>query len=285
MESDSGFVSAEDAVTRLQQHDSVRARAERSGPSRGYAWLLILSALVLSVYVGVFLFAFYGFDPYTGTGGYSYTNLLVLPILLFSALVNGARERFSIRKKPSIAQWIAYLVTFAAFMILAGLSVAGVSYPRWLNLLVAGALFAAIAVAPIRQLVSAHATTRSEPWVNERLSVPVRWTTASIGVVVGVLAAASASTWFPIASSAIMLGSLIVALVGWRARWGLPRTGYEWEPVHWVVFGIAITLTFTLTALLTASTSTPIWLPLAVGASAFALMLTASLLPLRFRQG
>lgn len=285
MASDPIFGNIEDAASQLRQHDAVRARAERGGLSRGYAWLLVLGSLFVSIYVGVFLFAFYGFDASTGTGGYSYTNLLVLPVLFFSALVSGARERFSVRKKPPFAQWIGLGVVFAAIMVLAGLSVASVTYPGWLNPLVAVALFAVSAAAPIRQLLSARGASTSEPWENKRLSVPVQWTTAAIGAVIGILAAASASTWFPIASAGLMLGSLIVALLGWRARWGLPRTGYEWGPLHWAAFGIAITLTFTLVALLADNSSIPAWFHVAVGPSVFALMAIASRMPPRSRRG
>ena len=64
---------------------------------------------------------------------------------------------------------------------------------------------------------------------------------------------------------------LFVVLIGWRADWGLPRTGYEWGPMHWAAFGIVISVLFTLSVLL----SNTGWItpPISITAGTLALLI------------
>ncbi|WP_146071659.1 hypothetical protein [Cryobacterium sp. Y50] len=284
MENESRDPSRHSAAEQLRSYEDVRNRVTLQGPSRAFALLMLWGAVVLAVYVGVFLFSFGGRpvdEVASGAGGFPYTGILLFPVLIFSSLVSGARERFGIRTKPAPGYWIAYGLIIAGFMTLAGLSIAGVSYPWRLNLLVAVTIFLTMSAGPIRQLRRAT-TPNPDRWMNEPLSRPARWSTALIGATAGLLAATSTLAWFPVVGATVMM-ALVVVLGGWRARWGLPRTGYEWGPIHWAAFGIAVGVLFLLTVLLsrTGWITTPI--SVATGVLVLFVMLIASFLPTRSR--
>jgi hypothetical protein len=281
MESEQPVTGPAYAAERLQGYAQVRARVERRGPSRAYAALQLWLALAMAAYAGALLISFAGNPPgdtATGAGTYS-SGLLVFPVLLLSSLGSGARERFSIRTKPSPSYWVGYALIIGGFSALLAASVAGVAYPWWATLLVPVVLFVVMAASPIRQL-SRRGGCDVEQWRNEPLSRPVRRTTVLIGVAIALLAATSTQWWFPITSMATML-LLIVVLIGWRADWGLPRTGYEWGPMHWAAFGIVISVLFTLSVLLsnTGWITTPI--SITAGTLALLIMLFTAFLPRR----
>lgn len=269
------------AAARLQSLDDIRGAVQDRGPSRALAQLQLWGAVVLGVYVGVFLFSFGApaVDQVASVGGgYVYTSILLFPVLLFSGLSGGARERFGIRRKASRGTGIAYVLFLAAFMALLVLTIAGIPYPWFANLIVAALLFATLAAVPIRQLSKRVGVSLGERWVNEPLSIPVRWCTALIGAAAALVVGASTLQIFPVISVVVML-SLVLALIGWRASWGLPRAGYEWGPIHWSAFGVTMTVLFVMVLLLTRTT----WIttPVAVTAGVFvlAIMLIAALLP------
>lgn len=241
--------------------------------------LLLWYSVVLSVYIGVFLFSFGA----TNANGYSHTVMLPLPVLIFGALISGTRERFSIRTKPSLGSWIAAGLVIAGFLTLGLLNVIEVGYPWWLNLGVAAAAFVTMAVGPVRQLRRARATADSHRWRNEPLNRPVRWTTALIGAGAGLAAATSTQAWSPIVSIAVML-LFATALTGLRAPWGLPRTGYEWGPIHWTAFGFAMAVLFLLTWLLARTDWVTTATSVAAGVLILLVMLLASFLPPRARR-
>lgn len=287
MESETGNVPPTDTVVnaaaQLHSHDDIRAKAKGRGPSRAFASLMLWGAIVTAAYAGVVLFALSGrtrVEVEAGATGFATVVVLLFPMLIFSSLVSGARERFSVRRKPSVGYWIAYGLVVAVLAALMVVIVASIPYPWWLNLLVPVALFIAMASDPIRQLLSGATTPPEERWVNRPLSRPVRWTTALIGVATGVLAATSTLRWFSILTIVFML-VLIVMLVSIRASWGLPRTGYEWGPVHWGAFGVAMTLLFVLGLLLARTSWVTTSLTVLVGVLVFAVMLGASTLPRR----
>ena len=78
--------------------------------------------------------------------------------------------------------------------------------------------------------------------------------TAGMGVYFGVVAAVTPYPWFPVAALILTL-LLFVVLIGWNARWGLPRVGSEWGQPQWIAFGIAFTLLFVLTIVATKTTA------------------------------
>ena len=237
----------------------------------------------MGVYVGVFLFSFGGYpveEVASVGGGYAYTSMLLFPVLLFSGLSSGARERFSIRRKASRGFRVAYILLVAAFMTLLILTIAGIQYPWIANLLVAAALFITMGAMPIRQLARGLKQPSGERWINEPLTGPVRWSTALIGAASGLVAGTSTLWLYPVISVVVML-ALIIVLIGWRASWGLPRAGYEWGPLHWTVFGVTISVLFLMALLLTRTTWITTPLAITAGVAAFVVMLIAARLPRR----
>lgn len=265
----------------------MRDRIDRRGPSRGFAWLLVWSALLFSAYVGVFLFSFSDFDAEaTVPSGYTYTNLMLLPVLLFSGLISGARERFSIRSRPTPLQLLGYVAAVLGFMVLGALNIAGVDYPSWLNALAPVALFTVMGAAPLRRLLATRSGDEvSGRWRNDPLTIPARWTTAAIGVVLGILATTSTWTWFPIVSAGVLMATLLAALIGWRMPWGLMRVGYRWGPAHWVLFAAATAAMFALVVVLTRTEGGATFVAGSLGALSCAAMVIAAVIPLRSSRG
>lgn len=286
MESESRGPSPESAAALLRRHGQMRERVEQLGPSRSYALLAVWGALALAVYMAAFLLSFSltaGDAENGGAGNGLYANMLLFPFLLFGALSRGAQERFSIRRRAAASGRIAKGLALGAFVVLLVLALVGVGYPWPLTLIVPAATFAALAFEPLRQLrraPAASAASAAERWATHPLSPAVRWMTALIGVVAAVLLATSSQSWYAYASLVGML-FLVAVLLGWRAPWGLVRTGYEWGPLHWAAFGITMSILFLMGVLLS---RTP-WVttPVSIGTGAVALfaMLAASVLPAR----
>lgn len=221
-------------------------------PARGYWVLMLWSAVVTAAYVGVFLAVFgaeigggVSAEPQNAATGL----VLLVPILIFSSLISGTRERFDVRRKPSAGYWVIFGLVLAGFLALGALTVIQVSYPWWLNIAVPVALFGALAVSPIRGIVR---TPRSAParWSTEPLSPPVRWMTVFIGVAMGLLLAASAFELVAAISSIIVMLTLVFVLASWRASFGLPQVGYAWGVIHWVAFGLSATVVFVSVSLM-----------------------------------
>ncbi len=227
----------------------------------------------MSGFVGVFLVSFGGrsLDDMPTDAVTRPTWLLVFPIIVLSWLINGARERFSIRRKPSLVFWVAFVLIF---IVVSYLIAKSGDYPWWLNLLVPAVLFVTMAATPVRQLLSSP-ISHSRPWANEPLSRSARWTTVLIGAAMGFLSMTGNETWLSIASAVVMMLLLVVTLFDRR----LPRAGYEWGSIHWTAFGIVIVLLFALTVLLSLTGWITAPINIAAGASIFLVMLTAAFLP------
>ena len=272
MESDGTTTSAAD---QLRSAERLRQHVERSGPTRASAVLQLWGAIVLPIYVGVFLLSF-------GPRMSELTTLLLFPVLLFSSLVSGARDRFGIRTRPRGGSWVAQLSVVAAFLVLLALRIGGVSYPWWIDVLVVAAMFVTLAIGPVRQLLAARGggTTR---WSSRPLDPPARGLTVAIGIASGLLVASATEPWNSLVAVVIML-ALIVALVLWRTRWGLPRTGFEWGPLHWAAFGVIMTAMFVLTALLSLTEWITALVTVTAGILIAAIMTTVAFLP-RDRRG
>jgi hypothetical protein len=261
----------------LTRQAEIRARVEdteRLG-SRGYSWLMLATALLSSVYVVILLSALSASGNGAPAGGYMY--LLLLPVLLFSSLINGAKDRFAVRRKYSIAGIASYTVAFAAFAALGILAIGGAAYPWWLNVVVGVAVFAAIGASPLRRLWSSRRVLGRKRWRTEALAAPARWTTVAIGIVLATLAATSSWRFFPTVASAIVMVSLTAFLIGWRAPWGLPRTGYDWGPVHWAALGAVTAVLFALAAAAAAAAIISPAMAAGAGAVILAFMLFSAL--------
>ena len=236
------------------------------------------------MYLAVFLFLLSGFEAISEGWG-AHSNLILLPVLIASALLSGARDRFSIRTKPSIAQSIAYLVAIAAFLILGALSIVGGGYPWWLNVVVPGLLFVAMAGSSIRRLLDSRSGHDRERWLNLPMSLPARSSTTLVGVVFGVLVATSTYPWYSIASAVTLIAVLIASLIGWRSPWGLPQTGYQWGPIHWLIFAAATATIFALVALSATSNLVTPATSLVIGGVVCALMVVGAFLPPNTKRG
>ncbi|MWB97399.1 hypothetical protein [Agromyces seonyuensis] len=271
-----------EAAELLGRHNEIRSRAARQRESRGSAWLQVVGSVLLSVYVGILLVMFTGFDPHESGGGPSqYVHLLLLPVLLFCGLVQGARDRFRVRTRPGVGQVIIGAAPLAAFMVLTALSIAGVAYPWWLNALIPLVLFAATASPALRRLRDPQPSAADDRWSTQPLPPVTRWTTVAIGAAFGIGSAVSTWTWAPLVWMAMWIALLIAAIVGWRMPWGLPRTGFLWGPAHWMLYGAATVVLFALAAVLSTVDTASIAVPFGAASLAFALLVLSSVIPLR----
>ncbi|MBW4032125.1 MAG: hypothetical protein HIU88_05620 [Acidobacteria bacterium] len=271
-------LSPADAAELLRRHEELRDRAASQGPSRSFALLTLATAVMVSSYMAVYLLTL----RYRPGGASTLTLVLVIPALIFSPLLSGARERFAVRRRrPGPLYWAGNGLLLAAFIVLGGLSIAGVGYPWWLALALPGAAFVTLASRPVRRLLS-ETTPKSERWQNHPLTGSARRVTVAIGVMTGLIAATSTWRWFSIVFMAAML--LLLAM-GWMPRWGLPRTGYEWGPIHWASFAVVTTAMFLLVILfsVTAWDTTPV--SVGAGAGVFVVMLAVAFLPARAQHG
>lgn len=279
MESEQQHTSPAHAAEQLRQHQQVHDQVEQRGPSQAFAQfglgIAILGALCLTALL---------FSAGPGTADRSkFIQVPQVPMLLSLPLLNGAAQRFGIRIRPSPKSWITVMILLLSFLTLSMLSISGVSYPWWLNVLLIAGFFIAIAAKPIRQLWSTRNTSDPERWMTLRLSPPAKRMTILVGVGISLVVAASPHSWFPLVSAGVFL-TFLVLMIGWNQPWGLPRTGYEWGPFQWLAFAGALAAVFAVTILLartdlvtTAATST-------AGVVVLGVMVAAALLPLRARE-
>ncbi|MGZ0212389.1 MAG: hypothetical protein ACKVI4_07920 [Actinomycetales bacterium] len=271
-----------EASRQLQHYQEVRDSVKQRGPSRGFAWFSLWSALMGASYVGVFLLAFSGSIGTAGDSNpdkFSQTSLLIVPILAFTTMTTGARERFGIRRALPRAAWIPLVLAFIAMTGLAGLSVFDVPYSRSLIPLVALAVFVPLAAPAIAQLIQVPRSRNPARRSSEPLSTPVRWNTAIMGAVAGLLISFGT---IPIVSALVMVAALagiMLAYVLEESSWTLPRVGFEWGWMHWTAFGITTSTLFAFAVLAPLAKSPSFAASVAAGIAVFLIMLVASALP------
>lgn len=269
------------ASERLREFARLENSAGERRPSRGYWWLMLWSAVLIAAYVGVYLFTFGGStveQVSERTGGYSATWVMLTPVLAFSSLLSGARERFNIRAKPSPLHWGFYGLVMTGFVVLGALSITGITYPWWLNALVPLILFVTMAAAPVRNL-AAVSRRSSAPWGSASLSAASRLMTVLIGAAIGVLLITSAYPLAAAISGIVVMVFLIVVLVSWRSSFGLPRVGYQWGSLHWVCFGACALIVFACVLLTTFTSWFATPYTVAAGVLVFIIMGGAALFP------
>ncbi|MBH0115396.1 hypothetical protein I6E52_00870 [Salinibacterium sp. NG253] len=258
--------------------DSVNQR----GPSRGFAWFSLWSALMGASYIAVFLFSF---SAGIGTAGdsnpdkFSQTSLLIVPILAFTTLTTGTRERFGIRRALPRAVWIPLALAFIAMTFLSGLSVFDVSYSRWLIALVALAVFVPLAAPAIAQLIRVPRSRNPARRSSAPLSTPVRWNTVIMGAVAGLLISFGT---IPIVSSLLMIAALAGIMLTYvlnESEWILPRVGFEWGWMQWTAFGVTTSTLFAFAVSAPLVESPSFAVAIAAGIAVFLIMLAASALP------
>lgn len=250
-------------------------------PARQYWTVMLWSAALTAAYIGVFLAGFAGgaaAEVAGRPGGASSAALILAPMLIFSSLIQGTRERFRIRSRPSVLQLLLAGAGIAGFLALGALSLTAVAYPWWWNILVPLGVFAAMAMSPIRGLITTPSDA-SESWPNAPLGTSVRVVTGAIGLGLGLLLAASAMPLAAALMSLVVMVLSVAILLAWRSRFGLPRVGYEWGPGHWAGFGACVTVMFLHSALLTYAPWFTAGHAIATGILVTIIMGTAALLP------
>lgn len=230
-------MESSEAADRLKLLGTVRERSRGLRPARGYSVFMLWSAVLIAAYVALFLFSFGGlFSVDTGEAGYTPMYLLLTPVLLFSGLAGGARERFGVRTTPSAWRWIGYGTGMAGFLVLAVLSLTSIAYPWWLNVVVPLILLVAGATGPLIALIGTKGEG-SDRWEAVPLSTPVRVMTGVMGLPLGILLATSTARLAALISAVVVMVMCIVVLLCMRAPFGLTRVGHEWSPLHWCGFG------------------------------------------------
>ncbi|MBH0128931.1 hypothetical protein [Salinibacterium sp. NK8237] len=271
-----------EASRQLQQHQEVRDSANQLGPSRGFAWFSLWSAFMAASYIGVFLLAFsagIGTAGNSDPGKFSQTSLLVVPLLAFTTMTTGTRERFGIRRALPRVVWIPLVLAFFAMTVLSGLSVFDVPYSPWLIPLVALAVFVPLAAPAIAQLIRVPRSRTPARRSSEQLSTPVRWNTVIMGAVAGLLISFGT---IPIVSSLLMIAALAGIAFTYalnESSWVLPRVGFEWGWMQWTAFGITTSTLFAFAMLAALPQSPSLAAALAAGIAVFLVMLVASALP------
>ncbi|CAO1651506.1 MFS transporter [Salinibacterium sp. NYA9b] len=233
-------------------------------------------------YIGVFLFAF---SVSIGTAGdsnpdkFSQTSLLLVPILAFTTMTTGTRERFGIRRALPRAVWIPLALAIIAMTFLSGLSVFDVPYSPWLIALVALTVFVPLAAPAIAQLIRVPRSRTPAGRSPEPLSTPVRWNTGIMGAVAGLLISFGT---IPIVSALLMIAALAGIAFTYvlnESAWVLPRVGFEWGWIQWTAFGITTSTLFAFAILAPLAQSPSLAATIAAGIAVFLVMLAASALP------
>lgn len=276
MESGQQTPSSQEAAQLLATAENTTQRAAQVAPSRAYSWFMLCSAALIAGFTAMSLLAMGG-RPVEEVATSSAASLAVLPIITFSGLVSGARERFGRRSKASTATWVALSLLVVSFGAALGCTLAGLTYPWWLNLLAPVAVFGALAWRPITRLSRDHGRI-AEPWPNLPLPAPARWVTVGIGLAFGAVVAVSTQPWYPLMQVPVFL-VVVIVIASFQAPWGLPRTGLAWGPIHWAAFAAVSMMVQTLVLLIARTDVVTAPLTIALGAIIAAVMAIAALWP------
>lgn len=243
---------ASTAAQLLNEAERVGARSLAHTDFRAHAVIQGWTAAAMFVYAATFLLLF-GNPDYSASvvgSGYSYANVLLIPFLVLSQLVQGARNRLPISSAPLRRgiQLMMILSSTIIFLAAATATLLGVEYPWWASLLVAVAVAAPPGLLAIGTSRKADGTASNPHGVSPQppLGRSAAAMTAGLGAYFGAIAALTPYSWFPLAAMVFTL-ALLVQLAGWNARWGLPSVGSEWGQPQWLAFGITFTLLFALT--------------------------------------
>lgn len=269
------------ASGQLDEFARIQRSVERRAPARGYWVLALWSAVLMASYFGAFLFSHGGFTPAevgARAGGYSGVWAFMAPVLIFSSLQSGARERFSIQAKPSRLQRLVYLFLTLGFVALIGLSFAGISYPGWLNAALPLAVLLALAAGPFRRLLATPRNS-AEVWGNAPLPSDIRLMTACIGLFIGVLLATASTPFAAAITGMVVFLCLLLVTLARDSRFGLPRVGFEWGSIQWSAFGVCAAVAFLgFTLGNVASWFSPAW-SVAAGVLVFLIMCGSAAFP------
>ncbi|MEZ3162055.1 hypothetical protein AB1K54_16180 [Microbacterium sp. BWT-B31] len=258
--------------------DTVRSVRERAGGMpRPFAWLLLWGAVLISAYLGVWLFI-----SAVGPSSTWVTISLLLPtVLLYSLLVQGARERFGSRlrfRRTTVAVAVAAIVL--VFFGLGGISLFGGGYPWWIAPLFTGIALVILGAKPALLLLR-HRTCEGsgDPWRSSPLGLPAKVLTSAFGCFFGLSVGLGGA---PIAQWALTMAGLllfVVAASAPRARWGIARAGYEWGRLHWIAFGVTVAAVYAVAIVGSVAPSPPVAVSIACGILIAIPLIVAALLP------
>lgn len=277
------------AARLLDAADHVSVRVNEGTDFRTHALIQGWGTAVLFVYVAAFLLLFTapGQDGEAGgpPSGIIYANALLIAVLAQSQLVQGARNRIPISFAGPLRGrklWLT-LVGVILFMAVAVSSLLGVEFGWWVSLVVAACTAAPLGILSVVSAQKARRNTARAPLLSPRspLSRTARVITASLGIYFGVTGALTVTPlfWFSLATVFLIL-ILLAMMIGWNARWGLPRAGSEWGQRQWMAFGASFTLLVALTLVVARTSWNTPWVGV-IGGILIALPLALSALPTR----
>lgn len=250
-------ISPATASRMLADADRVSANAQGRVDLRTQSLIQTWVPLVIFAYVATFLLLFTYPAQVAGANvfnaGPMYANILLIPLLAQTQLIQGARNRLSVSDaKPLKGRKLLFVfLGIAAFIAIAAMSVSGIEIPWWVSILVAvcaatpPAILAMISSKKARIQPQGRLSSGSEP----ALSKPARHVTLGLGIYLGIAGFSTTLPWFLLAASALLLILFALMLCG-NTRWGLMSVGSEWQRKHWVAFGASFLLFFALTLIL-----------------------------------
>jgi hypothetical protein len=247
---DDHFLDAAGAARLLEAGAVASARADAAVDHRVLARTQFGVAAAMFIYLSAFLLLFGNQtqDAVAGAaqGGYAFGNMLLIPFLVLSQLVMGVRDRVGVIRahRPYLS---ITLIGLIPFLLLAGLSVLGVSYPWSFNLVAAAA--PAVPLAGLGLKTARRAGPRSRPAARSEPGRPARIMTASLGLYLGLTGMLATFSWFALTGLGLVI-VLIVLLALISTRWGLPSLGAVWSTSEWTAYGISFSLLVSLAVVL-----------------------------------
>ncbi|WP_217133811.1 hypothetical protein [Leucobacter chinensis] len=299
MESKVGYaetLSDENATaTARRQLDQFAALNGNARPDPGYWFLLLCGAVMTASYLAVFMLTVRA--SFTGNAG-AQPALLLMPVIVFTALAVGARERFGVRARVDVKRnAIVVSATIAVFVLVYIFAVwKGVNGDLVANLLVPFGVFGVVSFEPIMALLKERSyrdTVEGQPRGRkgrraylspQRLSAPVKRNTVLIGVIFAAMLAASP---FTLVAAYVHFAAMVVMfmlLVLQRAPGNIARVGYEWGEAQWSVFSVAVASNFVAAIMVQYGhvffdPATAMVVDIVLAVLTFALFIVATLLP------
>lgn len=272
----------------LRRVDELRAQAKRM--PREHAVLQLAIAVLFAGYIGVFVFTGSAEGGLQAVGGITAT-LMMPPVIISSALVSGANERFGRRVLLTRADWIAVAIFI---LLIAAVLVWGIAadrypatldrYPWWVALALAFVALVVFSARPLAVLLRTGAQSAERE--DERtavLSLPVRLTTTFLGVFFGLVCSV---VFVPALGWLVMMFGVIIVVIGLAVRnepWGLLNVGYEWRVLQWIAFGIAASTMLLLSVLIVATDAVTPGRAVVAGSLVAASLILSALVPGRSR--
>ncbi|MCR2792082.1 hypothetical protein NQ156_03295 [Microbacterium sp. zg.Y625] len=232
------------AADQLARVADTRRRMQADPSRRALALYAAWSSVAFAAFLLVFLLAWPPSDGFFSPG------LALMPLLLFTALAQGAVAGRGARFRPGRTEWLimAAAITIVFPSMALGLLIDLPLYARIGLPLLVLVVQGAPALAVLRRTASATAAEPRAP-----LTAGARVTTTAIAL----LAAATiiASPWPVVSGIAALVAFLLLLVASWAEGlpWGLAPTGAQWGAWQWGAFAVVAALQ-SVTLLLTVHT-------------------------------